>query len=225
MSENKIVPDDWQRILIGEVPQAFFIEVFFRVLLIYILLLVAMRLMGKRLASRLSRLELTALVTLAAAIGVPIQAPDRGILPAIIIAVLVVSIQRTISALSFRSEKFERIVQGNITMLVQNGVLNMKAMKQTRIPREKIMAVLRSQGVKHLGKVSQLFLEASGDFTLIKSGRDMPGLSILPDWDSSFTERQPKVDDLRICGNCGNPNYKSSDCSNCGASNWVSPVL
>jgi len=57
---------DWKRILIGSAPWEFLIETFFRTLVIYIFLLQAMRLMGKRMRGQLSILELCIIVMLGA---------------------------------------------------------------------------------------------------------------------------------------------------------------
>ena len=104
MKKGDIHFTDWSRILFGEVPASFFLEVLIRAVIFYILLLVSMRLLGKRMSSQLSRNELAALVSLAAAIGVPIMAPDRGILPGFVIALVVVFVGRTISRLAFNNQ-------------------------------------------------------------------------------------------------------------------------
>jgi uncharacterized membrane protein YcaP (DUF421 family) len=91
---------DWHGLLIGDVPSAFFIEVIIRTVIIYILLITSIRLMGKRMALQLNATEMTAMVALAAAIGVPLQAPDRGIIPAVIIALVVVIAERSLSLLA-----------------------------------------------------------------------------------------------------------------------------
>src|ERR1700743_968274 len=109
---------DWVRILFGNVPPEFFIEVILRVTFIYFLVIFCIRLMGKRMASQLSRNELTAIASLAASIGIPIQTPDRGLLPALLVALIVVAAQRLVSAKLSRNEPFERKSQGNISILV-----------------------------------------------------------------------------------------------------------
>src|SRR4051794_17099270 len=77
MKPEKIHPDDWLRILVGEVPATYFIELIIRAAVVYLILMVSMRLMGKRMSSQLSRNELAALVSLAAAVGIPMMSPDR----------------------------------------------------------------------------------------------------------------------------------------------------
>jgi hypothetical protein len=97
MQPEEIHLSDWSRILLGEVPASFFIEVVLRAAFLYLLLIISMRLMGKRMSAQLSRNERISIVSLAAAIGVPLQAPDRGLLPAFVIAVAVIGAGRLIA--------------------------------------------------------------------------------------------------------------------------------
>src|ERR1700710_2654351 len=118
MKKEQIHLSDWQRILMGEVPAVFYIELIIRALLIYLILMVSMRAMGKRMSAHLSRNELAALVSLAAAVGVPMMAPNRGILPAMVIAVVVIGIQRIIADRAAKNQSFEKISQGNVSVLI-----------------------------------------------------------------------------------------------------------
>jgi uncharacterized membrane protein YcaP (DUF421 family) len=61
-----------QRILIGENPWSFLLEVALRSGIIYVVLFITMRLMGKRMAAQLSVSELAVMITLGAAVGVPL---------------------------------------------------------------------------------------------------------------------------------------------------------
>jgi uncharacterized membrane protein YcaP (DUF421 family) len=98
MKKEDIHPFDWGRMFVGEVPFGFFVEVIFRTAFVYLILMVAMRLMGKKIASQLGRNEMIAIISMAAAIGVPLQSPDRGLLPAVIIAGIVVATQQFIAS-------------------------------------------------------------------------------------------------------------------------------
>jgi len=95
-------PFDLYRLLVGQGPWWSLIEVILRAMLIYALLLVIMRLMGKRVASQLSISELAVVVTLGAAVGVPMQVQDRGMLPAVLILLVALGFQRGISLWAFR---------------------------------------------------------------------------------------------------------------------------
>ncbi|WP_338868029.1 YetF domain-containing protein [Spirosoma sp. SC4-14] len=224
MNKEDIHLTDWLRILIGEVPGSFYVEILIRAAAVYLILVVSMRLMGRRMASKLSRNEMSAMISLAAAIGVPILDPSRGLLPACIIAVVVVFTQRLVSYWAAKNSRFEGISQDISTTLVENSVMLLFNMKQSRITRELLFAQLRSHGILHLGQVKRLYMEANGAFTLIKDSMPKPGLLILPDWDTEFIQQQNKVDDQLVCYYCGNPlantTFEEENCSNCGHHEW-----
>lgn len=228
MKPQDLKLSDWARLLIGEVPGSFYVELIIRAFVIYLLLTVSMRLLGKRMSSQLGRNDLAAMVTLAAAIGVPLQAPDRGLLPAIVIAIVVVFLGRWIAAKAFRDQGFEKFSQGNIDVLVADSVMNLDRMKIVRISRERLVAQLRSNGVKQLGEVKRLYIEANGSFTLISEEQPHPGLSILPRWDEDFNKRFKKHEEVMVCQNCGKtqqmPFNLKATCPNCKECVWTNAV-
>ena len=228
MKKEDIFLYDWQRILIGEVPGIFYVEILIRAAAIYFLLVLTMRLMGRRMASKLSRNEMAAMISMAAAIGVPILDAHRGLLPAYIIGAVVVLTQRIVSYYAAKNQKFEAITQGDNSMLVENSVIQMPAMKDARITRELLFAQLRSSGLIHLGHVKRLYMEANGAFTLIEEQEPKPGLSVLPEWDTEFIDQQEKAPGHNVCYHCGNPQPeakpKTDACDKCGHNEWI-PAL
>ncbi len=204
MKPEDIQFGDWHRMFLGDVPGSFFIEVIFRTIVIYAILMISMRLMGKRMAASLGRIEMISMISLAAAIGIPLQSPDRGLVPAVIIAIIVVFTQQFIAKKSTQSERFEEITQDNIGVLVEDGRLNLDIMKKTRITRERVFGQLRYKEVNQLGEVKRLYLEANGTFTYIENIKPKPGLSILPSWDTEFKKRVSKDSTEMVCNHCGN---------------------
>ena len=229
MKPEDIHLSDWQRIFIGNVPGGFYIEVIFRTVLIYLILMVSMRLMGKRMASQLSRNEMIAMVSLAAAIGVPLQSPDRGILAAVVIAAVVVTIQQTLARKVSNNQKLETLTQGDVAVLIEDGQLNLGKMKESGITRERAFSQIRSNNIKHLGEVKRLYFEAGGSFSLIKNTEVIPGLGVIPDYDMKFMQQIYKYSDKLACKSCGKlaptdlVNDKSK-CTNCEGGIWVKAV-
>jgi uncharacterized membrane protein YcaP (DUF421 family) len=224
MKKEEIKLNDVVRILFGDAPPIFVLEVFIRVTFFFILLLVCMRLLGKRVPSHLSRNERVALSSLGAAIGIPLQAPDRGLLPALLVALLVVMLQKLVAAAFVRFPKMETLSQGKIATLVSNGVVDTHAIKSTRISRERIVSALRAEGVAHLGMVGRLFIEAGGGFTLIKRSKPAPGLSIIPLQDAAYYKKFTKTR-LQVCGECGKEQEdNTSTCSNCGNDHFTEAI-
>ncbi|HET6255237.1 MAG TPA: YetF domain-containing protein [Puia sp.] len=217
MEKWQIRWNDWMRILLGNMPPVFFIEVIIRVIFTYLLVIFCIRLMGKRMAAQLSRNELVAISSLAASIGIPIQTPDRGLLPAVLVAMIVVGAQRIVAARLSKNERFERNTQGNISVLVDDCCLRIDEMKRVRIGRQEVFARLRANRIKHLGQVKRLYLEAKGDFTLVRQPEPQPGLSVLPVEDKEFRAVQRYSEDSMVCSRCGNrENQVTKPCGRCG---------
>jgi len=226
MKEYEIKLSDIQRILLGEVPFHFFIEVILRTAVIYLILMVSMRLMGKRMSSQLSRNEMAAVASLAAAIGVPLMNPDRGLLPAVAIAMVIITFQVLIAKIATKNRKFESLTKDKYNMLVKDGVLNYKAMVLTRITRDRVLAQLRSQGISHLGMVKRLYFEAGGTFSLLQKTEPVPGLSSIPEWDREMSGKIHRQSTQQVCKFCGNyhTGQKGNQCENCGKNTWVYAV-
>ena len=225
MESFEIQITDLERIFFGEVPASFFLEIIFRTAFVYLILIISMRLMGKRMSSTLQRNELAAMVTLAAAIGVPIQEPARGLLPAAIIAVVVVVIQQLVAKRVAKNDKFERISQGEMTIMVKDHVLNLDAMSHSKISREQLFSELRSRSIKHLGKVKRLYMESNGTFSLVEDTPEQAGLCIIPEWDTNYRKRMHIENHTYVCNICGNKKDDSAiNCNNCQHDDWVKAV-
>lgn len=227
MKPQDIHLEDWQRIFIGLVPGSFYLEVIIRTAVIYAILQISMRLMGKRMASQLSRTEMVAMVAIAASIGIPIMSPTQGLLPALICAVVIVLGERIISTIGARNEKAEFIFEGGLEILVEDSVLQLGSMLHCRVTRERVLAQLRTEGIYHLGKVKRLYMEANGSFSLVENPDPAPGLSVLPDFDTTFRSRQKKAPGYWVCATCGNPSPLGNSgqvCTNCHQQHWTQAV-
>jgi len=224
MKADEIKIGDWMRMFFGETPPVFFIELVLRTFFIFLLILVSMRLLGRRMAAQLNRIEMIALFSLAAAIGVPLQAPDRGLLPAVVIAIIVVVVGRLVATLGFRSQKFQSVAEDEYTTLVLDGTLLMDKLKRTRITIERLFAQLRGEGIRHLGEIKRVYFEANGSFTVIKEEHPKPGLVILPGFDHELLSQQKKVS-VMVCQQCGlhQPQHEKK-CSNCGNDYWIPAI-
>lgn len=216
---------DWMRILMGGSPAIFLVEVVIRVSVIYLLLVVTMRIMGKRMSAMISRNEMIAMVSLAAAVGLPMQDPQNGLLPAFIIAGVVISVQRIVSTKTLGNPRFETTVVGDIYAMVQDGRLELRNMRRSRISRERMLTEFRVREVSNLGKVQRAFLEANGAFTVyLFEEEEREGLCILPSWDKDFIQEMTVVPGSFACGSCGNV-VKSAEepdreCGHCGHKQW-----
>lgn len=219
-----------ERLLIGaDVPWTFLIEAIIRILFLYILIIVSMRLMGRRMASTLSRNETAALVSLAAAIGIGMQDPTKGLLPAVVTAGVVIGFQQIIAKVTFKSKSVESLTLGKFHTLVEDGCLRLQFLSHVGLSRELVFAQLRSEGIYNLGQVQRMYIEADGSFTVLEQPEPQPGLPIIPEWDQDFIQEQVKDEEMYVCGSCGalleEDGTIENDCSTCKHKEWKRAII
>lgn len=227
MNKEDIRIDDWHRILIGEAPNDFMWEVLFRSIIIYFLMLVVVRLLGKRMSGQLTLTEMSVMLTMGAIISPSLQAPDRGILLGVLAMICTLSFQRGTTWLAFRNKGFEHATQSETTMLVKDGVLQLGNLADTRVSRQQIFAQLRGQSIYKLSQVKRLYLEAQGDFSLYEAEAETPGLSTLPPDDADIHTIQPCADQTMACISCGNTvkaDQQQVPCPVCKKQDWTTAV-
>lgn len=230
MEKNEIHLDDIGRIIFGQAPPIFLLEVFVRALVTYVALLFIVRWLGKRMSGQLTIMELAVMLTLGAIVSVPMQMPDRGILQGLLVLLCALGFQRGVSYLGYRSHKMENILQGKPSLLVSNGIIQVDQMREDRISRQVLFSELRQRKIYNLGAVQRVYLEACGLFSIYPAEGDQVGLPIYPPDDKPMIAAGVAeitfATDLQACTNCGKvtqPNQQQP-CTNCGESKFTQAI-
>ena len=141
---------------------------FSRSIILYIIVLIVMRLMGKREIGQLQPFELAISIMIAdlatipmADTGIPIS---NGIIP--IMGLLVMHL--LISILNLKSLKAREIICGKPSILIYRGKIQEDALLKERFTINELQERLRSQNIVHLGDVEYAILETSGQVTVIE---------------------------------------------------------
>lgn len=204
MKKEDIKLSDIGRILFGDAPPAFMIEVLLRSLVIFFALFLAMKLLGKRMTGQLNNTDMGVLLTLGAIISVPMQIPERGILQGFLVLLLAVIFQRGLNFWAFKKQKIERLTHGQVQILIKDGTLEPDVLRKNRLSKQQVFAVLRNKNVFNLGAVKRLYLEARGTFTLLTYTGTSEGLSIYPQEESlELMQAAPEAAGKLACMNCG----------------------
>ncbi|WP_160328150.1 DUF421 domain-containing protein [Solirubrum puertoriconensis] len=227
MKKEEIHLGDIERIVLGQAPLEFMAEVLVRTAVIYLALLIVLRLLGKRMNAQLTITELAVMITLGAIVAVPMQIPDRGLLPSIVVLLCVLVLQRGLSYLTVRSRAAEVAVHGDVTLLVQDGVLQTDELKKAAISHEQLFAQIRSHDVVHLGQVKRVYLEGGGHFSVFKNPEPKPGLSVLPLKDKKLHKQEGKASGQHACLHCAtvvDAQTARGACPTCGHEQWTHAV-
>ena len=139
-----------------------------RSILLYIIVLIVMRVMGKREIGQLQPFELAISIMIAdlasipmADVGIPIS---NGIIP--ILGLLVMHL--IISFMNIKSMKIRGVVCGKPSILIYRGKIDEKALKKERFTLIELQERLRGNNVFNLGDVEYAILETSGQITVIQ---------------------------------------------------------
>lgn len=140
---------------------------FFRAILLYILVLIVMRLMGKREIGQLQPFELAISIMIADLASIPMTDTgipiSNGIIP--ILGLLVMHL--IISLINMKSMKAREIICGKPTILIYRGKINESALKKERFTINELEERLRGDNVVNLGDVEYAILETNGQITVI----------------------------------------------------------
>lgn len=229
MKKEEIFLSDWKRILFGDAPFEFLIEVFIRTTLVYLALIMVARLLGKRMSGQLTLTETAVMVTLGAIVSPAMQLPDRGIAMGILALICALAFQRGLNLWGIKNAKFEKISQGSSTMLVKDGTMILEEMKNTRLSKQELFAALRGKNIYNLGKVERVYLEGCGLISIFLRTEEKPGLSLLPTRDEALCKAHQSAETgMWACSNCGRTiplNDGGQGCPACGKKDYSSAVL
>lgn len=147
---------------------------FVRAIILYIIVLVVMRLMGKREIGQLQPFELAISIMIAdlasvpmSELGIPIT---NGIIP--ILGLLVMHL--LISALNIKSIKAREIICGKPSILIYRGRIDEKILKKERFTINELQERLRGNNIFDIGDVEYAILETDGQVTVIPKPNKRP---------------------------------------------------
>lgn len=145
-----------------------------RTLLIYALLSISMRLMGKR---QLAQLEITDLVTtllISEIASLPITDTSIPLSHAAVPILSLLTLEILSSCLLARYPRIKGLLSARPAMLIRDGVLVQRAMRQARISADELISELRQQGISDPTQVRYAILEQNGRISVILHQKDQP---------------------------------------------------
>jgi uncharacterized membrane protein YcaP (DUF421 family) len=143
-------------------------ETVLRVVIIYIVILVGLRVLGKREFGELSPLELITLMLIPDLVAQGVVRSDYSLTNSIIAVTTLFSLVFLISQLTHRFGWLERFIGGEPTLLVAKGKVLTRNLNRERISIEELYAHLHKAGCEHLSDVRWAVLEADGHVAVIQ---------------------------------------------------------
>ena len=141
-------------------------ELIARSLIVYLFLLTLIRLTGKRQVGQLAPFDLILLLVLSNAVQNAMNGGDNSVQAGIISALTLVMLNYGIGYATFRSKRFEALIEGRPQLLIHNGKLYRDVMEKQRLTQHELDAALRRQGVSDIAHVHVALIENNGEITV-----------------------------------------------------------
>lgn len=146
----------------------------FRTAILYVLIIVGIRLMGKRQVGELEPSEFVLTLLIADLAAVPMQDYGIPLLSGVIPIMTLLCITMMISILTMKSIRFRAIMCGQPSIVVQDGKLKEAEMRKNRFTLDELTEELRIQGVTDIASVKYAILETNGMMSVILKASDRP---------------------------------------------------
>ena len=145
-----------------------------RTVLMYGVILLAVRLMGKRQVSQLQNSELVVTLLLSELAVLPIQEEEKPLWVGLAPMAALVACELLVSVLMLKSGQFRQLVCGSPTVVIERGQVLQKAMRRLRLTTEDLFEQLRQKGVFYLEDVAWAIIETNGRMSVIRRPEEDP---------------------------------------------------
>lgn len=153
---------------------------FIRTLLLYAVVILALRLMGKRQIGELSPSELVVTILISDLAAIPMQDPGISILNGIIPIATLLALEILISSLLLKSRVARKVLVGSSSILIDNGKVNQKEIRRMRITMDELVEELRLKGFPDITCVKYAILETNGKISTIPFSQEDGAKSEIP---------------------------------------------
>jgi uncharacterized membrane protein YcaP (DUF421 family) len=152
------------------------LEIVVRTAVVYAVILIGIRLTGKREVGQMTPFDLALLLLISNAVQNAMTGPDTSVIGGVIAAVTLLVLNAGVTRIVWKYRKARKVIEGSPTLLVRNGKIIEEHLAKERITPESLSQALREHGVATLSDVSLAVLEIDGSMSILKKD-DMPTIA------------------------------------------------
>lgn len=206
-----ILDINWKSFLLGEEAVQFLYEVVIRTIIMFAVLIICLRIMGRR-AFMQGLFEVALIISLGSATGDAMFYSKVGLLPTLLVLIIIVLLYRFTNYWISKSRYFEKIVEGSVFRIIKEGAFVYDILKKKKITIDEIFADLRTQSISHLGQIERAYLEPSGKISifLYNDSEIKYGMPIFPE-NTEQKLSHTKESGHYSCTRCGHTKFSESN--------------
>ncbi|MCD1258244.1 DUF421 domain-containing protein [Paenibacillus athensensis] len=144
------------------------LTIFFRTVLVYFVVFLMLRIMGKREIGKLSLFDLVISIMIAEIAVFVLEDSNKPLTDGLVPMLTLVLIQVLMAFLALKSRKLRLMFDGKPSVLIEKGVINREEMRKQRYNLDDLMMQLRQNRVSNVADVEFAILEASGKLSVLE---------------------------------------------------------
>lgn len=144
------------------------LQIALRTGVVYLVVLIGVRLSGKREVGQMTPFDLTLLLLLSNSVQNAMTGPDTSLVGGIVAATTLLLLNYLVGNLSGSSRKFRHVVEGEPSLLVHDGKANLAQMAKEHVSVDELQRALREHGIASVHDVALAVLEVDGSISCMK---------------------------------------------------------
>ena len=153
------------------------LQIVLRTAVIYLLVLIGVRLSGKREVGQMTPFDLTLLLLLSNSVQNAMTGPDTSLLGGAVAAATLLILNYFVANLSGGSRRFRKLVEGEPSLLIHDGKIIDSHMARERVSMDELHRALREHGLNSCDQVALAVLEVDGSISCLKYDEINPNAS------------------------------------------------
>lgn len=150
-------------------------EIILRTAVVYVVVLVLLRVAGKRELGQMSPVDLVVILVIANAVQNAMTGGDNSLIGGVIAATTLVAINTLFAKVAHRVPYLEHLFESQPTQLIKAGKLIKSNLERENVEFDELMMAAREHGIEDIAKVDSAYLERDGSISIIP--KDAPGKS------------------------------------------------
>jgi len=146
-----------------------YVRIIVSTLAVYLFIVIAIRLFGKKELAQLSVVDLVFILLISNSVQNAMVGPDSTLSGGLVAASSLFIVNYILKYLQYRFPKFGKIVQGDATMLIYQGKMLKTHMKNVKISEDELMEAVREHGVATVKDVDLAIMEVDGSISILSS--------------------------------------------------------
>lgn len=220
---------NWDELLWGDLDAGFLWQIAVRTVIMFIIILISLKILGKRGVKQLSVFELVIIISLGSAAGDPMFYKEVGLISALAVFVGIIICYKITTHLVFKFKSVEKVLEGEPLYLIDDGVFLIDNFNKEALGYDEFFSEMRQQSVSHLGQIDIAILEISGEVSLYfyEDHEVLYGLPILP---TLYNKQTCEIleEGYYSCSYCGFTEIiiptKKHTCTHCNHDKWVASI-